>query len=293
MQGNERKDVYARVTGRIVADLEQGVRPWLKPWNADHAAGKITRPLRHNGAPYRGVNVLLLWGEAVAQGYASPFWMTYRQSQQIGGQVRKGEHGALVVYANTVVKTGTDEDGEEIERELSFMKAYTVFNAGQIEGLPSHYYAQPGQPLPLPERIENAERFIAATGAEIRYGGTRAYYAPGPDRIQLPPFEAFQDKESFYSVALHELTHWSKAPTRLNRDFGAKRFGDSGYAREELVAELGAAFLCADLGITPEVRADHAAYLDHWIQLWRGEHNWINREVSIMRRKALGARRSR
>ena len=262
-----RKDVYTRVTDRIIADLEQGVRTWLKPWSAEHAAGKISRPLRHNGTPYRGMNVLLLWGEAVAKGYAAPIWMTFKQALELDAHVRKGEHGSLVVYANSITKTETDANGEDTEREIPFMKGYTVFNVEQIEGLPAHYYAKPENPLPLAERIESADRFLTATGATIHHGGNQAFYAPGRDLIQMPPFEAFRDKESYYATACHELTHWTNHKSRLDRSFDAKRFGDHGYAREELVAELGAAFLCADLGITPEVRDDHAAYLGHWLKV--------------------------
>ena len=201
----------------------------------------------------------------MAKGYAAPIWMTYKQAQELGANVRKGEHGSLVVYANTISKTETNEQGEDVEREIPFMKGYTVFNVEQVDGLPAHYYAQPENPLPLSERIENAEAFITATGAAIQRGGNSAFYAPSRDVVQLLPFEAFRDKESYYGTALHELTHWTKPKHRLDRDFSAKRFGDHGYAREELVAELGAAFLCAELGITPEVREDHAAYLGHWL----------------------------
>jgi antirestriction protein ArdC len=217
----------------------------------------------------------LLWGEAVTKGYAAPIWMTYKQAQEVGGQVRKGEHGSLVVYANTVTKTETNADGQDIEREIPFMKGYTVFNVEQVENLPTHYYAQPVNPLPLSERIEAVEAFMKATAATIRHGGNSAYYSPDRDLVQMPPFEAFKDKESYYATALHELTHWTKAEKRLNRDFGQQRFGDTGYAREELVAELGAAFLCADLGITPEIRADHAAYLEHWLSILKEDKRAI------------------
>lgn len=271
----EKQDVYTRVTERIIADLEQGVRTWLKPWHAEHAAGKITRPLRHNGTPYNGINILLLWGEALAKGYAAPIWMTYKQAQELGANVRKGEKGSLVVYANRITKTETNEAGEDTEREIPFMKGYTVFNVEQVEGLPAHYYAQPVNPLPLNERIEAADAFMTGTGATINHGGNQAFYAPSRDVVQLPPFEAFKDKESYYATALHELTHWTKAKGRLERDFSAKRFGDTGYAREELVAELGAAFLCADLGITPEVRDDHAAYLGHWLSVLKEDKRAI------------------
>ena len=262
-----RKDVYTRVTDRIIADLEQGVRTWMKPWSAEHAAGKVSRPLRHNGTPYRGMNILLLWGEAMAKGYAAPIWMTFKQTLELGAFVRKGEHGSLVVYANSITKTETNDKGEDVDREIPFMKGYTVFNVEQIEGLPAHFYAKPENPLPLSERIESADRFLTATRATIQHGGNQAFYAPGRDLIQMPPFEAFRDKESYYATALHELTHWTNHKSRLDRSFEQKRFGDHGYAREELVAELGAAFLCADLGITPEIRDDHAAYLASWLKV--------------------------
>ncbi len=211
----------------------------------------------------------------MAKGYAAPIWMTYKQAQELGANVRKGEHGSLVVYANTISKTETNEQGEDVEREIPFMKGYTVFNVEQVDGLPAHYYAQPENPLPLSERIAHADAFITGTGATIQHGGNSAFYAPSRDVVQLPPFEAFRDKESYYATALHELTHWTKPKHRLDRDFSAKRFGDHGYAREELVAELGAAFLCAELGITPEVREDHAAYLGHWLTVLKEDKRAI------------------
>ncbi len=270
-----KQDIYTRVTTRILAELEKGVRPWIKPWSVEHAAGRITRPLRHNGIPYRGVNVLLLWGAALEKGYAAPLWMTYKQSQELGSQVRKGEHGSLVVFADRFTKTETNDKGESVEHAIPFMKGYTVFNVEQIEGLPAHFYAKPTNPLPLSKRIEHADRFVTATGADIHHGGNMAFYAPSRDLIQLPPFEAFKDKESYYSTALHELTHWTRHETRLARDFGRQRFGDEGYAREELVAELGSAFLCADLGITPDIRDDHAAYLGHWLKILKDDKRAI------------------
>lgn len=269
------KDVYTRVTERIITDLEQGIRPWMKPWHAEHAAGRINRPLRHNGTPYRGMNILLLWGEAMEKGYAAPIWMTFKQAIELNAHVRKGEHGSLVVYANSVTRTETDDKGEDVEREIPFLKGYTVFNVEQIDGLPEHYYAKPENPLPMSERIESADRFMTATGAVINHGGNSAFYAPARDAIQLPPFEAFRDKESYYATALHELTHWTRHEKRLDRDFGRQRFGDAGYAREELVAELGAAFLCSDIGITPEIREDHAAYVANWLQVLKEDKRAI------------------
>jgi len=270
-----KQDIYTRVTNRIIAELERGVRPWIKPWSVEHAAGRITRPLRQNGIPYRGINVLLLWSEALEKGYAAPLWMTYKQSQELGAQVRKGQHGSQVVFADRFTKTETNDAGEAVEHAIPFLKTYTVFNVEQIEGLPEHFYAKPTNPLPLAERIAHADAFVTATGADIHHGGNMAYYAPSPDTIQLPPFEAFKDKESYYATALHELTHWTRHEKRLAREFGRKRFGDEGYAREELVAELGSAFLCADLGITADIRDDHAAYLDHWLKIVQNDKRAI------------------
>jgi antirestriction protein ArdC len=270
-----RADVYSRVTSRIIAELEQGVRPWLKPWSAEHAEGRITRPLRANGQPYKGINVLMLWGEALAQGFVSPMWMTYRQAGELGGQVRKGEHGALVVYADRITKTETGDNGNEVEREIPFMKGYTVFCVEQIDGLPEHFYARPFPPLPCSR--PNASKLPSASPptADIRHGGGRAFYAIDADRVQLPPFESFTDPESYYATLLHELTHWTRHPSRLDREFGRKRWGDEGYAAEELVAELGAAFLCADLAITPEPRADHASYIASWRDVLKNDKRAI------------------
>lgn len=261
-----KSDIYQRITDRIIADLEQGVRPWLKPWNAKHAAGRITRPLRSNGIPYQGINVIMLWSEAVARGFAAPIWMTFRQAKELGANVRKGEKGSLVVYANTITKTETDEaTGEEREDTIPFMKGYTVFNVEQIDGLPDHFHAPAAPRLDPVERIEHAERYFAATGAEISHGGNRACYNVTTDSVRMPPFETFKGAESYYATLAHEVTHWTRHPKRLDRDFGRKRWGDEGYAMEELVAELGAAFLSADLDLTPEPREDHAAYIGSWL----------------------------
>jgi antirestriction protein ArdC len=142
-----------------------------------------------------------------------------------------------VVYASTVTRTETDEETvEEQERDIPFMKGYTVFNVEQIEGLPAHFYARPEPRLDPVQRIDHAEAFFAATGAEIRNGGTQAYYAVHPDYVQMPSFQTFRDAESYYATLAHEGTHWTRYPSRLDRDFGRKRWGDEGYAMEELVA---------------------------------------------------------
>ena len=171
-------DVYSRVTDKILAQLEQGVRPWMRPWAAANTDGRITRPLRHNGQPYSGVNVLMLWGAACTKGYSNPTWLTFKQALELGGNVRKGETGELVVYAGSIAKTETNRHGEEIERAIPFMKGYTVFNAEQCENLPAHYTVTAEQPIRTQiQRIEAADRFFAATGADIRHGGMRAFFA--------------------------------------------------------------------------------------------------------------------
>ena len=266
-----REDVYTRVTTKIVAALEQGVRPWVKPWSAEHTAGRITRPLRHNGQAYRGINVLMLWGDSVEKGFVSPFWLTYKQTVEMKAHVRKGQHGSNVIYADRFTKTGTDGKGQEIEEKIPFMKAYTVFNAEQVEGLPAQYYATAEPRLDTVQRIDRAEAFFAATGANIQHGGNQAFYTMAQDRVQMPPFESFQDAESYYGTLCHEMTHWTRHPNRLKRDFGRKRWGDEGYAMEELVAELGSAFLSADLDLTPEVRADHASYIANWLTVLKDD----------------------
>jgi len=278
-------DVYARVTDRIIEAIEQGTRPWLKPWSTGNTAGRIERPVRHNGTPYRGMNVLLLWGDAMDKGFQSPQWMTYKQAQELGGQVRKGETGSLVVYADRYTKTETDDKGQEAEREIAFMKGYTVFNTEQIDGLPAQYQHTPRPALPKMELHEAAEAFFAGTGATVRHGGSRAFYVPSQDFVQLPAPEAFRDVESYEATKAHEFIHWTGHPSRNAREFG-KRFGDSAYAFEELVAELGAAFLCADLGITPEVREDHAAYLAHWLQVLKQDKRAIFTAAAAAQRAA-------
>ena len=271
-----KQDVYERITNRIVEELEQGVRSWLKPWSAEHAAGRITRPLRFNGVPYQGINVLNLWAESVAKGFSAPLWITFKQALELGGHVRKGEKGSLVVYADRIRRTETDEaTGEDTEREIPFMKGYTVFNAEQVEGLPAHFYALAEPRLDPVQRIEKADAFFAATRAQIRHGGNMAYYTMAEDFVQMPVFEAFRDAESYYATLAHEMTHWTRHPSRLERDFGRKRFGDEGYAMEELVAELGSAFLSADLDLTPEPREDHAAYIGSWLKVLKNDKRAI------------------
>jgi antirestriction protein ArdC len=282
-----RTDVYEKITNQIVAELEKGVRPWHKPWNAEHAVGRITRPLRANGIPYQGINVLMLWSAAMEKGYAAPIWMTFKQALELKACVRKGEHGSLVVYADKIIRTETDTDtGEESEQAIPFMKGYTVFNVEQVDGLPEYFYAKPAPRAETVQRIAHAETFFAATGVTVRHRGNRAFYSPSSDHVQMPPFESFRDAESYYATLAHEGTHWTRHPSRLDRDFGRKRLGDEGYAIEELVAELGSAFLCADLELTPEVREDHASYIASWIKVLKNDTRAVFSAASQAQRAA-------
>lgn len=267
-----RPDIHTRITNQIIAQLEAGVRPWVQPWKA---GAPVSRPLRHDGTPYSGINILLLWSEAVERGYLRPTWMTFRQALALGAHVRKGERGATVVYANQIIREEADEAGQAVEQRIPFLKAYTVFNLDQIDGLPERYALQL-QPTINPEvRIGAAEAFFRACGADIRHGGGSAFYAPGPDFVQMPAYESFQDAQSYYATLGHEMIHWTRHSSRLDRDLGRQRHGDEGYAREELVAELGAAFLCADLGLALEPREDHAAYIASWLEVLRGDKRFI------------------
>jgi len=281
------QDVYRRITSQIVASLEQGVRPWVKPWNAEHAAGRITQPLRFNFRPYSGINILSLWMSAGAKGFGAPIWMTFRQAVELNAHVRKGETGSLVVYANAITRTERDEKtGEDVEREIPYLKGYTVFNIEQIEGLPAHYYAKAVPKLDPVARIDRAENFFAASKATIRHGGNRAYNAQDVAYVLLPPFECIRDAESYYSTLAHELTHWTKHPSRLARDFGRKQWGDEGYAQEELVAELGAAFLCADLELASEPREENASYAANWLEILRDDTHFIFKAAAHAQRAA-------
>jgi antirestriction protein ArdC len=284
-----RQDVYTRVTEKIIADLERGVRPWVRPWNASNTEGRIAKPLRSNAVPYRGINVLLLWAEAVTKGYQSPFWITFRQAKNDwNAHVRRGEKGSLIVYASSIHKVEKNQEtGEEAERSIPFLKGYTVFNAEQIEGLPDIFLTKPSPRFQSQvERIEHAEQFFRNTGATIRERGGQAYYSIEGDYIQVPPIEAFPDAGDFYATLAHESTHWTRHPARLAREFGRKVWGDEGYATEELVAELGSAFLAADLEIRPIPPEENASYIDHWLKVLKGDKRAIFSAASHAQRAA-------
>lgn len=282
-----KKDLYQTVTDTIIKDLEFGIRPWLQPWIVGGEGGQLNRPLRANGEAYRGINVLMLWCSAAENGFSSPTWMSFKQAQDMGAHVKKGERSTLAVYAGTLTRTELNEQtGEEDERGIPFLKSYSVFNADQIEGLPTKFIKPAMTMLDPSKRIEQVDRFVVATGADVRTGGTMAFYQPDRDLVQMPNFEAFHEPEGYYATLLHELTHWTRHKSRLDRSFGRERWGDEGYAAEELVAELGAAFLCADLQITPSVRKDHAAYIGNWLKVLRNDKRAIFTAASYAQRAA-------
>lgn len=270
-----RANLYDEVTAKIIAELEAGTFPWVRPWGRA-GAGRPGLPRNAaTGRRYSGVNVLLLWGAGFSEGYASQDWLTFRQALAAGGSVRKGERGTTVVYADRFTpeaeKERARETGEDA-RVVPFLKRFTVFNLDQCEGLDR----LAPEPAPLPEReiVPRAEALIRASCADLRIGGDHAYYHPDEDYIRVPPQPAFFAQINYYRTALHELTHWTGHPTRLHRDQSGG-FGTPAYAREELTAELGSAFLCAALDIAPTVR--HADYLAHWLTVLRSDNRAIFR----------------
>jgi antirestriction protein ArdC len=269
-------DIYTTITNQIIQDLERGELTWRKPWSDQNLAGRVTRPLRWNNIPYTGINTIMLWSTATGRGYTSPYWMTFKQAIDLKAHIRKGETGTHVVYADRFEKKETKPDGTQDIQKIPFLKLYTVFNASQIEGLPATFYPKHAAPEiePPEKRIESLETFFSQTGAEV-YQGIKAAYSEATDRIEMPPFACFHSPEDYYSTLAHEVTHWTKHPTRLNRDFNRKRFGDEGYAKEELVAELGSCFLAADLGFAPKTLEEHAAYIQSWLQVLQNDKRFI------------------
>ena len=257
-------NLYANVTARILAELESGAGPWVKPWSA--TAGHNIPRNAVSGRPYSGCNVVLLW---LSQGrFATPQFLTYKQATELGGHVRKGEHGFTVYFVKPLT---AKKDSEEAARTFTMLKAYTVFNVAQCEGLPEKITTcEPATPHHADTRDATIDEFINATGADFRddVGGDRAYFSPSKDFIAMPTFKAFDGAASYYATAFHELGHWTGAAPRLNREFG-KRFGDHAYAAEELVAELTSAFLCAEFNIDGELR--HAGYIENWIELLKDD----------------------
>ena len=284
-----RASLYDEVTDRIVAELEAGRVPWVQPWSAPGAVGPALPRNALTGRRNSGVNVLILWGAVIEHAFPSQSWLTFRQAIAAGGAVRKGERGTTVVYADRFVpeaeKARAAETGEDA-RAVPFLKRFTVFNIAQCEGLrPQALSARATEPAPLPERevVPIAEEVIAASGVDFRVGGDRAFYAPAHDFVQVPPQPAFFQQINYYRTALHELTHATGHPSRLGRKL-TTAFGSKDYAREELVAEMGSAFLCAALGIVPTVR--HADYLASWLDVLRDDNRAIFRAASAASKAA-------
>jgi len=216
-----REGIYIRITNQIIEKLEAGTRPWFQPWQVKLTAGRVTRLLRHNAQRYQGVNVLSLWMSAELNGFTSPFWLTFLQARELRAFVKKGEHGSPVVYASTFQKKDNGDAGDDIEAEIPFLKQDTVFNADQIEGLPAHFTATVPPVIETHERISQADAFLAATGADIRYGGNRAFYTIDDDYIRVPHFATFRDADAHAATMAHELYHWTRHPSRLNRDLSS------------------------------------------------------------------------
>lgn len=280
-----RVNLYDEVTARVVAELEAGRFPWVQPWGRAGGTGPGLPRNALTARPYSGVNVLILWGAVIEHGFPSQSWLTFRQAQEAGGCVRKGERGQTVVYADCFTpeaeKQRAERDGGEA-MAVPFLKRFTVFNVAQCEGLREGLASDPA-PLPEREIVPAAEAVIAASGVDFRIGGDKAFYAPGPDFVQVPPQPAFFEQVNYYRTCLHELTHATGHPSRLGRDL-LNAFGSKDYAREELVAELGSAFLCAALGIEPTVR--HADYIGTWLDVLREDHRAIFRAASAASKAA-------
>lgn len=277
MTRHPKPDVAQVITDLILEKIAAGTAPWLKPWTSTS-----TRPLRHNGVPYSGINTFFLWAVAESRGYASPYWMTFRQALELGAHVRKGESGSFSVFYSSARKTDTDrQTGETTEKTIRFMKWNHVFNASQIEGLPAHYYPEPPDPKAIGALSAGVQAFLDAIPIRVVHGGDSAHYTPSTDTVTLPPPQAFHSIEAYFSTRCHELGHATGSAKRLNRQFG-KRFGDDAYAFEEILASLCQATLCAEYGLPNEIHDSHASYIHHWLSLWRGEHKRSNREVSIM-----------
>ncbi|WP_420144000.1 ArdC family protein [Sphingobium sp.] len=287
----ERISLYDEVTAKIIAQLEEGRFPWVQPWASDVAAaigGELAPGLPRNALTarcYSGVNILILWGAAVDRGYPSQSWLTFKQALDAGGCIRKGEQGTTVVYADRFTpeaeKEKARETGED-PKSIAFLKRFTVFNVSQCEGLRPGLAAEPA-PLPEQQIVPVAEEVIAASGVDFRIGGDKAFYMPSLNVVQVPPQPAFYEQVNYYRTCLHELTHATGHASRLGRDL-KNCFGSKDYAREELIAEMGSAFLCAALGIVPTVR--HADYIGSWLEVLREDNRAIFRAAGAASKAA-------
>jgi antirestriction protein ArdC len=280
-KGIQRDTLYRDITDKVIAELEQGIVPWVRPWSSGKQLCPLGLPV--NGLTrrsYSGINILLLWSALEERGFASPYWVTFKQCIAMGGSVRKGEKGTHVYFADKFVpqkeKARAEQDGDE-PNLVAFLKRYTVFNTEQCEGLPKGLIATP-EPKPERQIVPEAEAMIVATGADFRIGGDQAFYVPSEDFIRIPHQTAYPDQINWYRTAFHELGHWTGHKSRLDRSLTTK-FGTVDYAREELVAEMATAFVCASLGIVPTVR--HSDYIGNWLQVLKEDAKAIVRAASL------------
>jgi antirestriction protein ArdC len=265
------QELYDRVTNEIIREIEAGnPPPWLKPWKTNRRGG-IMPVNAVTGRPYSGLNVLMLWSERQEKQYASAEWLTYKQCQDAGGQVRKGERSTGIIYVNRTIRNAGTED----ERLVPFMRQFNVFNVAQCDGLASK---DPPPDLPEHERDERAEAFFVAIGAQTCWGEPKACYIPSKDIIAMPERGAFLNPENIYAVWGHEHIHWTAQKDRLNRDLKS-RFQEKEYAFEELVAELGAAMTCAYLEVKGELR--HAGYVANWLEVLKNDSKAILTAASL------------
>lgn len=262
-------DMYQTVTDNIIRALEAGVKPWVCPWTGNGADSGLPANFS-TGTVYSGINIMLLWSSAAEQGYTDSRWLTYKQAAEQGGQVRKGEHGTTIIYYKMLEKE--NEAGET--EHIPMLKTFTVFNVQQIDNLAVEYAALPAT---LFDPIANAEALTARSGAKITEKGIQAFYRPSTDEIYLPERYRFNNAADFYATQLHELIHWTGAKSRLNREKGGK-YGSDKYAFEELIAELGCAFLMADLGITGDVQ--HESYISSWLKALNDDKRFIFKVAS-------------
>jgi antirestriction protein ArdC len=275
-----RTNLYDDITDKIIAELEDGRLPWVQPWGTAAAEAPLAMPRNAStGRQYSGINVLILWGAVIQQSYPTQHWLTFRQALSLGGNVRKGERGTTVVYADRFTlddeKRRARETGEDAN-SIPFLKRFTVFNAAQCEGLPDDIAVE--APPPPPGLIEpRVEALIKATGIDFRIGGNRAFYVPALDYVQVPPPQAYFEPINWHRTALHEMGHATGHASRLGRDFSGS-FGTKTYAFEELIAEISSAFCCASLGIIPTVR--HADYVGAWLEVLREDSRAIVRAAS-------------
>lgn len=280
----QRLGLYEEVTSRIIAELEEGQLPWVRPWDSARCPCMMPRNAV-SGRVYSGINVLILWCEAVEREFTSQRWLTYRQAEAVGGHVRRGEKGTVICYADRFTPRDEAEKaaGEDREaRTIAFLKRFVVFNLDQIEGLPERFDEVDTVPDPV-MAIAEVDRLIAASGADFRIGGDEAYYSPKHDYVQVPPQAAFHEPVNWFRTALHEMGHWTGGKGRMDRDMSG-RFGSAQYAREELIAEMTAAFTCAAFGIHPTVR--HSDYIGAWLEVMRADEKAIFRAASAASKAA-------